>query len=72
MLRSEQIDQLIELVSDMNRDELIHQFETYPAPFPVDFSRDFLERQEIEKLRHVFFGLCMHTGKLPKRAACAA
>lgn len=72
MLRSEQIDELIELISEMDRDELVHQFESYPAPFPVDFTRGFLEKQPVERLRHVFFGLCMHTGKLPTRTACAA
>ena len=72
MLRAEQIDELIDRITHMDRDELIHQFASYPAPFPVDFSREFLERQELDKLRHVFFGLCMHTGKLPCATVCAA
>jgi hypothetical protein len=56
------------MIAEMDREELIAQFRTYPAPFPVDFTDDFLRGQSIDKLRHVFAGLVMHCGIAPKRA----
>ena len=52
-------------IASMSRDELVAQFRTYPAPFPVDFSDEFLRGQSIDKLRHVFAGLVIHCGIPP-------
>lgn len=72
MLKHEQIDELIQVISHLDRDELVRQFHVYPAPFPIDFTDDFLRSQPVEKLRHVLFGLCMHVGRLPECTAMAA
>jgi hypothetical protein len=71
MLKPDQIDQLMTTIAEMDRDELVHQFRHYPAPFPIDFTDEFLDQQSIDKLRHVFAGLCMHVGKLPQLAQAA-
>lgn len=66
MLAPEQLDELMNRIQSMDRDELIRQFRDYRAPFPIDFTDDFLKQQSIEKLRHVFAGLCIHCGRLPE------
>lgn len=52
-------------IAVMSRAELIEQFRSYPAPFPIDFSDEFLNAQPVDRLRHVFAGLVMHCGIPP-------
>lgn len=54
-------------IAEMDRVELIGQFRSYPAPFPIDFTTEFLEQQSVDKLRHVFAGLVLHCGIAPRR-----
>ncbi|MFT3786835.1 MAG: hypothetical protein QM770_11820 [Tepidisphaeraceae bacterium] len=68
-LRASEIDELMRMIAEMDRDELIDQFRSYPAPFKVDFTDEFLASQSLDKLRHVFAGLCMHCGRMPAIAA---
>lgn len=53
-------------IAVMSRDELVHQFRSYPAPFPIDFSDEFLAEQTLDRLRHVFAGLVLHCGIAPR------
>jgi hypothetical protein len=61
----DELDEVITRIAELDRDELVHQFRHYPAPFPIDFSDEFLNRQSVDKLRHVFAGLVMHCRVLP-------
>jgi hypothetical protein len=72
MLQSHQVEELISLVSVLDKTTLIQQFQTYHANFPVDFTRDFLEIQSVDRLRHLFVALCLHTQRMPEIAASAA
>lgn len=65
MLHAEQIEELIALVSSLDRDALIHQFHHYPAKFPVDFSDDFLHTQPLDRLRHIFLAMCLQQQRMP-------
>lgn len=60
-------EQWLTQIAEMTRDELVEQFRTYPAPFPIDFSDDFLAAQSLDRLRHVFAGLVLHCGIPPVR-----
>lgn len=60
------LDDVLVTIASMDRQTLIDQFHTYPAPFPIDFSDDFLEAQPIDRLRHVFAGLVMHCRIVPE------
>ncbi len=71
MLRANEIDEVMRAIAEMDREELVYQFRHYPAPFPIDFTDDFLSRQSLDKLRHVFAGLVMHCGKMPLISAAA-
>lgn len=65
MLQSNQIEELISVVSALNRESLVEQFHSYQASFPLDFTREFLERQPVERLRHLFVALCLQQQRLP-------
>ena len=53
-------------IAEMSRDELVSQFRSYPAPFPIDFTDEFLAGQTLDRLRHVFAGLVLHCGIAPR------
>ncbi len=71
-MNSEQLGSWLAAIATMSRDELIEQFHTYPAPFPVDFTDAYLRSQSLDKLRHVFAGLVLHCRIEPRVAAHAA
>ena len=65
MLQSHQIDDLIQLVSALDRDALLEQFHTYRANFPLDFTDEFLTSIPLDRLRHIFVALCLQTQRMP-------
>ena len=65
MLESHQIEELICLVSALDRQRLIEQFHAYDARFPVDFTEEFLSNEPLDRLRHIFVALCLQCQKMP-------
>jgi hypothetical protein len=72
MLQPHQIEDLIALVSGLDRDALVTHLRTYRANFPVDFTADYLNRLPLDKLRHIFVGMCLQTQRLPDGFSHAA
>ncbi len=72
MLQSHQIDDLLTLVSGLDRHALLNHFHTYRANFPLDFTDGFLETQPLERLRHIFVAVCLQTQRLPDATSTAA
>jgi len=68
MLQSQQVEDLITLVSSLDKIALIRHFQNYPATFPVDFTTDFLNRQSLDRLRHLFLALCLQSQQMPQGA----
>jgi len=66
MLQTEQVEELIDLVASLDRTALVQQFLNYRATFPVDFTREFLEAQPIDRLRHLFLALCLQQQRVPQ------
>ena len=66
MLPEQQVEELITLVSGLDKDSLLRQFREYPASFPLDFTPDFLDHQPLERLRHLFVAVCMQSRKIPQ------
>lgn len=71
-MNAQQIESWLAAIASMSREQLIEQFHTYPAPFPVDFSDAYLRSQSLDKLRHVFAGLVLHCRVEPRVSANAA
>ncbi|MGH7215140.1 MAG: hypothetical protein ACREIT_10300 [Tepidisphaeraceae bacterium] len=65
MLQTHQVEELICLVSVLDRGSLVRQFRSYRSNFPVDFSDAFLEATEVDRLRHIFIALCLQHQRLP-------
>ena len=72
MLQSNQVEELICLVSALDRQTLVRQFQNYRATFPVDFTPDFLQNTPIDRLRHIFLALCLQCQQMPLATPHAA
>lgn len=70
MSQSQQVEELICLVSSLDREALVHQFTNYQATFPVDFTKEFLTSTPLDRLRHIFVAMCLQSRHLPESAAC--
>ena len=65
MLASDQVEEMICLVAAMDRAALIDQFRSYRASFPLDFTEEFLESADLDRLRHIFVALCLQQQHVP-------
>jgi hypothetical protein len=66
MLRSEQVEELICLVSAMDRETLTRQFQLYRANFPLDFTPEFLSQLPLDRMRHIFLAICLQSKQMPE------
>ena len=66
MMQSEQVEELVCLISSLDRPALIHHLLEFRANFPVDFSPEFLDVQTVERLGHLLFALCMQSQHIPE------
>jgi hypothetical protein len=66
MLQAHQIEDLIGVVSALDRDALVEQFRLYRGNFPIDFTADFLGRLPLERLRHIFVAMVLQNQRLPE------
>jgi hypothetical protein len=69
MLPSNQVEELITVVSSLDRPALVRQFREYPSRFPLDLTQDFLENQPLDRLRHLFMAICLQSQRMPETAA---
>ncbi|MGH7180319.1 MAG: hypothetical protein ACREJC_23270 [Tepidisphaeraceae bacterium] len=69
MLKTQQVEELMCLVSSMDRSALMTQFCSYRASFPVDFTAGFLDSQPTDRLRHLFMAMCLQSQRMPEVAA---
>ena len=65
MLQPQQVEELICLVSSLDRSALVRQFSEFRASFPIDFTPEFLQATDIDRLRHIFVALCLQSQQMP-------
>ncbi len=65
MFQTQQVEELMTLVSSLDKAALLRQFREYPSSFPVDFTPDFLDRQPLERLQHLFVAVCLQSQRMP-------
>ena len=65
MLKPTQLDDLVCLISSLDRGALLEQFHTYPARFPVDFTDQYLNTLSVDRLRHIFLAMCIQNERMP-------
>ncbi len=68
MLQEPQIEDLLCLVSALDRPALTQQFLNFQGSFPVDFTPEFLEGLSVERLRHILMALFLQNQHLPDAA----
>lgn len=68
MLQAQQVEELVTVISALDRATLVEQFGSFRASFPVDFTRDYLERLSLDRLRHLFMALCLQQQRMPQLA----
>ena len=66
MLEAQQVEELICVVSAMDRAALASRFRAYRGNFPVDFTDEFLENTPVDRLRHIFVALCLQCQHVPE------
>lgn len=64
-LQSDQVEELIALVSALDRPGLAAMFRNYKARFPVDFTDAFLAAEPLDRLRHIFLAMCLQCQQMP-------
>jgi hypothetical protein len=69
MLESHQVEELICLVSSLDKPTLTRQFLSFSGNFPVDFTPEFLNTLSLERLRHIFVALCLQAQQVPSSEA---
>ena len=65
MLAPQQVEELISLVSSLDRPALVAQFGQFDAGFPIDFTPEFLQTTDLDRLRHIFVALCLQCQHVP-------
>lgn len=65
MLHPEQMEELICLASSLDRAALVRQFHEFRATFPIDFTPDFFQTTDLDRLRHIFVALCLQCQQMP-------
>lgn len=65
MLHPDQVEELICLVSSLDRTALVRHFREFRASFPLDFTPEFLQATDLERLRHIFVALCLQSQQMP-------
>jgi hypothetical protein len=65
MLQPEQVEELICLVSSLDRPALVRQFGEVRATFPIDFTPEFFATADLDRLRHIFVALCLQCQQMP-------
>jgi len=65
MLEAQQVEELICLVSSLDKSALTTQFLDFRGNFPIDFTPEFLDTLSVERLRHIFVALCLQSQRLP-------
>jgi hypothetical protein len=65
MLDPQRVEELMCIISAMNREVLIERLRRFRGGFPVDFTNEFLADQPTDRLQHIYAALCLQSHALP-------
>ena len=63
------IEGLIARISTMTRAELTDALLNFPADFPMDFTREYLDRLTVERLQHLLLAAKFHQARKHAKAS---
>ena len=59
------IEDLLRAVTRMDRATVAAALLDFRGSFPVDFTPAFVAATDVDKLRHIYFALCLQTRRAP-------
>jgi hypothetical protein len=62
-----EFDQLITSISEMSRAELTDRLLNFCADFPMDFTRDYLDRLPLDRLQHLLLAAHLYQSQKHER-----
>jgi len=65
MLDPQRVEEIMSIISAMNREMVIERLKTFRGPIPIDFTNQFLADQPTDRLQHIYAALCLQTRSLP-------
>jgi len=66
VFQAHQIEELICLISAMDRGTIARRLREFRGSFPVDFTPDFIAGTDIDRLRHIYLALCLQNRRMPE------
>jgi hypothetical protein len=72
MLDPQQVEEIMCIVSAMNRENVIERLKAFRGGFPVDFTNEFLADQPTDRLQHIYAALCLQSRALPNEEVPSA
>ncbi len=72
MLQTEQVETLLRMIGRMDRTTLAKKLAEIRTSFPVDFTPEFIETTDLDRLRHIYVALCLQSRQMPGDAESAA
>ncbi len=65
MLHAQQVDELLCMVSRMDRPTIKRCLTDIRSSFPIDLTPQFVETVDLDRLRHIFLAVCLQTKQMP-------
>jgi len=65
VFQAHQIEELICLIAAMDRPTIARRLRDFRGSFPVDFTADFIDRTDVDRLRHIYLALCVQNRRMP-------
>ena len=65
MLDPQQVEEVMCIISAMNREAVIDRLRSFRGGFPVDFTREFLADLPTDRLQHIYAALCLQSRAMP-------
>lgn len=66
MLQAHQVEELLCVVSRMDRSAIARHLREFRGSFPVDLTPDFVATADLDRLRHIFLALCLQARQMPE------
>lgn len=66
MWQSQQVEELVCVVSRMDRATIARRLRDFRGSFPIDFTPSFVESVDLERLRHIYLALCLQARQMPE------
>lgn len=64
-----QMEKLVSMISQMDRDELSKMLRSLQCEFKLDFTDDFLATVSIERFRHILIAAALHANNVVRQPA---